>query len=86
MGPRFSVREAADPLDQPDALIVGRGERLVAVIALAVAGIDVAMWLLPILGIIATAIGFGVLAAGGGYGRTLHPASITGSSALKQNH
>jgi hypothetical protein len=39
----------------------------VAVIAVAVAGIDVVTWVLHILVIIATAIGFLVLGAGGGY-------------------
>lgn len=42
--------------------------QLVAVIALAVAGIDILMWVLHILIIVATAIGFIVLAAAGGYG------------------
>lgn len=41
--------------------------QLVAVIAVAVAGVDVVMWLLHILLIIATSIGFAVLGAGGGY-------------------
>lgn len=41
--------------------------QLVAVIAVAVAGVDVVLWLLHILVIIATAIGFAVLGAGGGY-------------------
>jgi len=42
--------------------------QLVAVIALAAAGIDILMWVLHILIIVATAIGFTVLAAAGGYG------------------
>jgi uncharacterized membrane protein len=42
--------------------------QLVAVIALAVAGIDILMWVLHILIIVATAIGFTVLATAGGYG------------------
>lgn len=42
--------------------------QLAAVIALAVVGIDVIMWALHILMIVATAIGFAVLAAAGGYG------------------
>jgi hypothetical protein len=42
--------------------------QLVAVIALAVAGIDILMWVLHILIIVATAIGFTVLAVAGGYG------------------
>jgi hypothetical protein len=42
--------------------------QLVAVIALAVVGIDVLMWVLHILIIVATAIGFTVLAVAGGYG------------------
>jgi hypothetical protein len=41
--------------------------QLVAVIAVAVAGIDVVMWVPHILVIIATAIGFQVLGAGSGY-------------------
>jgi len=41
--------------------------QLVAVIALAVAGIDILMWVLHILIIAATAIGFIVLAVAGGY-------------------
>jgi len=42
--------------------------QLVAVVALAVAGIDILMWVLHILIIVATAIGFTVLAVAGGYG------------------
>lgn len=42
--------------------------QLAAVLALAVAGLDVLMWLLHILIIIAATIGFTVLAATGGYG------------------
>ena len=47
--------------------VLDQAAQLVAVIALAVAGIDVVMWLLHILIIIAIAIGFAVLAAGAGY-------------------
>ena len=42
--------------------------QLVAVIALAVAGIDILMWVLHILIVVATAIGFTVLATAGAYG------------------